>query len=60
MWDSGKNQEEGTPMPQMIETDKKVTLCDQLQHEVGLVILINTLTIEPEEAGQLLGHGRQP
>ena len=42
-------------MPQMIEMDKNVTLRDQLQHdEVGPVILINTFTVDPEEADQLL------
>src|SRR3712207_28780 len=41
-------------MPQMIEMDQHVTLRDQLQHDVGPVILINTFTVQPEEADQLL------
>jgi heme-degrading monooxygenase HmoA len=41
-------------MTQMIEMDKNVTLRDQLQHEVGSIILINTFTVQPEEADQLL------
>ncbi len=41
-------------MAQMIEMDKHVTLRDQLQHEVGPVILINTFTVHPEEADQFL------
>jgi heme-degrading monooxygenase HmoA len=41
-------------MPQMIEMDKNVTLRDQLQHEVGPVILINTFTVQADEADQLL------
>jgi heme-degrading monooxygenase HmoA len=41
-------------MPQMIEMDKNVTLRDQLQHEVGPVILINTFTVQVDEADQLL------
>jgi quinol monooxygenase YgiN len=36
-------------MPQMIEMDKNVTLRDQLQHEVGPVILINTFTVQADE-----------
>jgi heme-degrading monooxygenase HmoA len=41
-------------MPQMIEMDKNVTLRDQLQHEIGPVILINTFTVQADEADQLL------
>ncbi len=41
-------------MPQILEMDTHVTLRDQLQHDVGPVILINTFTVHPTEADQLL------
>jgi heme-degrading monooxygenase HmoA len=47
-------KEEDTHMPQMNEMDTNVTLRDQLQHEVGPVILINTFTVHPDEADQFL------
>jgi hypothetical protein len=41
-------------MPQLIEMDRHVSLFEQMeQQQVGSVILINTFTIEPEEADQL-------
>jgi heme-degrading monooxygenase HmoA len=41
-------------MVKLVEMDEKVTLQDQMQQEVGPVILINKFTVKPEEADQLL------
>ena len=41
-------------MPQLVEMDRHVTLFEQMEQRVGPVILINTFTVEPEEADQLL------
>jgi|SRR5918912_918913 heme-degrading monooxygenase HmoA len=41
-------------MPQLVEMDRHVSLFEQMeQEEVGPVILINTFTVEPEEADRL-------
>jgi heme-degrading monooxygenase HmoA len=41
-------------MPQLIEMDRHVSLFEQMEEQhVGPVILINTFTVEPEEADQL-------
>ena len=41
-------------MPQLIEMDRHVSLFEQMEEQhVGSVILINTFTVEPEEADQL-------
>ena len=41
-------------MPQLIEMDRHVSLFEQMEDEhVGSIILINTFTVEPEEADQL-------
>jgi heme-degrading monooxygenase HmoA len=41
-------------MPKLAEMDGKVTLSTQMEERVGPVILINTFTVMPEEADQLL------
>lgn len=41
-------------MLQRTEMDKNVGLFDQLAEEVGPVILINTFTVAPEDADELL------
>jgi heme-degrading monooxygenase HmoA len=41
-------------MPKLIEMDKNVTVLAQMEEQVSPVIVINQLTVEPEEAGQLL------
>ena len=41
-------------MPHMIEMDERVTLRDQMEQEVGPVILINKFDVKPDEADQLL------
>jgi heme-degrading monooxygenase HmoA len=41
-------------MPQLVEMDRHVSLFEQMQEQVGSVILINTFTVEPEEAERLL------
>ena len=41
-------------MLQRVEMDEQVTLFDQLTHEVGPVILVNTFHVAPEEADALL------
>ena len=41
-------------MPKLIEMDKNVALAAQMQEEAGPVILINTFTVDPAEADQLL------
>ena len=40
-------------MPQLVEMDRHVSLFEQMEQQVGSVILINTFTVEPEEADQL-------
>jgi heme-degrading monooxygenase HmoA len=40
-------------MPQLVEMDRHVSLFEQMDEQVGSVILINTFTVEPEEADQL-------
>jgi hypothetical protein len=40
-------------MPQLVEMDRHVSLFEQMEERVGSVILINTFTVEPEEAEQL-------
>jgi heme-degrading monooxygenase HmoA len=41
-------------MPQMVEMDERVTLREQMQQQVGPVILINKFNVKPDEADQLL------
>ena len=41
-------------MPQLVEMDSHVSLFEQMEEQVGSVILINTFTVEPEEGEQLL------
>jgi heme-degrading monooxygenase HmoA len=41
-------------MPQLVEMDRHVSLFEQMEEQVGSVILINTFTVEPEEAERLL------
>ena len=41
-------------MPQLVEMDRHVSLFEQMEEQqVGPVILINTFTVEPEEADRL-------
>jgi heme-degrading monooxygenase HmoA len=40
-------------MPQLVEMDRHVSLLEQMEEQLGSVILINILTVEPEEAEQL-------
>ena len=40
-------------MPQLVEMDRHVSLFEQMDEQVGSVVLINTFTVEPEEAEQL-------
>ena len=40
-------------MPQLVEIDRNVSLFQQMEEQVGSVILINTFTVEPEEADRL-------
>ena len=41
-------------MPQLVEMDRHVSLFEQMeQQQVGSVVLINTFTVEPEEADRL-------
>jgi heme-degrading monooxygenase HmoA len=37
-------------MPQLVEMDRQMSLFEQMEEQVGSVILINTFTVEPEEA----------
>ena len=37
-------------MPQLIEIDMHMSLFEQIEEQVGSVILINTFTVDPEEA----------
>jgi hypothetical protein len=46
-------------MPQLVEMDRHVTLFEQMEEQVGSVVLINTFTVEPEEADQLQERYRQ-
>jgi heme-degrading monooxygenase HmoA len=41
-------------MPQLVEMDSHVSLFEQMEEQVGSVILINIFTVEPEEAERLL------
>ncbi len=41
-------------MLQRVEMDKHVTFFDQLEEEVGPVILVNTFHVAPEDADQLV------
>lgn len=41
-------------MLKRVEMDSHVTLFEQLAHEVGPVILVNTFHVEPEDADTLL------
>ena len=41
-------------MPRLEEMDERVTLREQMAHEVGPVTLINTFTVHPDELEQLL------
>ncbi len=41
-------------MPQLVEMDRHVSFFEQMEEQAGAVILINTFTVEPEEADQLL------
>jgi len=41
-------------MVKLVEMEDRVTLQDQMQQEVGPVILINKFTVKPDEADQLL------
>ena len=38
----------------LVEVDRHVSLFEQMEGHVGSVVLINTFTVEPEEADQLL------
>jgi Antibiotic biosynthesis monooxygenase len=38
----------------LVEMDDKITLSEQMEEEVGSVILINKFNVKPEEADQLL------
>ena len=40
-------------MPQLVEMYRHISLFEQMEELVGSVILINTFTVEPEEAEQL-------
>ena len=40
-------------MPKLVEMDRHVSLFEQMEKQVGSVILINTFTDEPEEPEQL-------
>jgi heme-degrading monooxygenase HmoA len=41
-------------MLQRVEMDAQVSLADQLEEEVGPVVLVNTFTVAPEDADALL------
>jgi hypothetical protein len=41
-------------MPQLVEMDRHVSLFEQMEEQVGSVMLINTFKVDPEEA-----EGRQ-
>ena len=40
-------------MPQLVEMDRHVSLSEQMEEQVGSVVLVNTFTVEPEEADRL-------
>jgi heme-degrading monooxygenase HmoA len=40
-------------MPKLVEMDRHVLLFEQMEEQLGSVILTNTFTVEPEEADQL-------
>ena len=40
-------------MPQLVEMDRHVSLFGQMEGQVGSVVLIDTFTVEPEEAERL-------
>jgi heme-degrading monooxygenase HmoA len=40
-------------MPKLVEMDRHVSFFEQMEEQVGSAILINTFTVEPEEADQL-------
>lgn len=40
-------------MPRLVEMDRHVPLFEQMEQRVGPVILINTFTVEPDEADRL-------
>lgn len=40
-------------MPHLVEMDRHVSILEQMEQQVGSVILINTFTVEPEEVEQL-------
>jgi heme-degrading monooxygenase HmoA len=41
-------------MPTIVEMDERVTLSAQIEEKLGPVVLVNTLTAEPDEVAQLL------
>jgi heme-degrading monooxygenase HmoA len=41
-------------MPTFVEMDQKSTLAAQMETPLGPVVLINTLTVDPNEAAQLM------
>jgi quinol monooxygenase YgiN len=41
-------------MAKFVETDEQVKLSDQLEENVGPIVLINRFNVKPEEADQLL------
>jgi hypothetical protein len=41
-------------MAKVVETDEQVKLSEQLDEDVGPVILINKFNVKPEEADQFL------
>ncbi|MGA8596348.1 MAG: antibiotic biosynthesis monooxygenase family protein [Bryobacteraceae bacterium] len=43
-------------MPTFVEMDAKITFSAQLEQESGPVILVNSFTVEPEDAEQFLTH----
>lgn len=45
---------ENTSMVKIEETSEAITFFEQLEQEVGPIVLINRITVKPEEADQLL------
>lgn len=41
-------------MPKFVETDRSVTLAEQMGEDGGPVVLVNTFTVAPEDADRLL------
>ena len=41
-------------MAKVVETDEQVKLSDQLEENVGPIVLINKFNVKPEEADQFL------